>query len=446
MTSCMDPRTLENSCAVFNKGKSHIPLCWIFIFTINIYFTSVFLLYIEFNFPRPPETLTTEPIHETTNSSHFLIDESSQTSFLIQMFLSDLQENPAPELCPPVGPVTEGGTSVATGVIEERETDSDMICSEFNMFSEPVTCTKSRQACRAAIDSSSTTASMLNPLDDPLVSSFTDISTLEGGFLQMDEDHTPFPANSPPNSPETPESATFDIQTVLSSNMCDETNCLFDLSQCVSMFTDSSTAVTNTTPQISIPSSPLCPSPLSASSTCDSSPPQSLQLSSFLKDVNLSCLSSEDLENVISSITSLDSDLCSSPSISVSSSFPPSPNNTLPSVAVSDKKSRKRKLSDVSVEERLPAKSRRLSSDSVSSLSTVSEPSLTVESKKKIRREKNNAASVVSRAKRRQRHKDLQAREKELKLANADLREQVDFLTAETERMKNMLLKKLSQK
>ena len=449
--SCRDPRTLETSCTVFNKGKLYFLLvaCSIELhFVIRNDFTWLFIncfLLPDFNLPRPPDTLVAESIDET-NSSHFLTDDSSQTSFLIQMFLSELQENPAPELCPQVeGPLTEGSTSASSHVQEEREMDSDMFCSGFDMFPKPIpSCAKPHQTCLASVDSSVTATSMLNPLDDPLVSSFSDISMLESNFLQIHTDPIPLSTSSQPNSPSSleTESVAIDVQTVLSSNVCGESNGLFDLSQCVSMLTDSSTS---TTPQISIPSSPACPSPFSASLICESSPAESLQVSSLLKDLDFSSLSGEDLENVISSVASMDSKLCSSAS-SVSSSLP-SPSSDLPTtISVSNMKSRKRKLSDESVEFLPVMPERRLSSDSASSLSTVSEPSLTVQDKKKIRRDKNNAASVVSRAKRRQRHQDIQAREKELEVANAELRDKVDFLTTETQRLRNLLLHKLSQK
>lgn len=62
-----------------------------------------------------------------------------------------------------------------------------------------------------------------------------------------------------------------------------------------------------------------------------------------------------------------------------------------------------------------------------------------------MRRDRNNVASVISRSKRRQHHKDLQKRAEELKTANAELREKVDELVAETETLRNMLLHKLAQ-
>ncbi len=65
--------------------------------------------------------------------------------------------------------------------------------------------------------------------------------------------------------------------------------------------------------------------------------------------------------------------------------------------------------------------------------------------KLRIRREKNNVASVVSRAKRRQRVKGIKEREEELQVENKKLRAQVEEITIETEKLRILLVQKLSQ-
>lgn len=62
-----------------------------------------------------------------------------------------------------------------------------------------------------------------------------------------------------------------------------------------------------------------------------------------------------------------------------------------------------------------------------------------------MRRDKNNVASQVSRAKRRQRQQELQRRAEELVPANEELRKKVEELVAETDALRNMLLHKLAQ-
>ena len=382
---------------------------------------------------------------DTSNSSHFLVDDTVQSSFLIQMFLSDLQENGSPaESCPGEGPVTEGEPSAASLVQEEVELESNMFCPGSNVsFSEPFLCVKSHHNSSSNLHTSTTTDSMLNPLDDPFFTNFTDISALEGALLHRNTDPS-LSSNFPPNSPalpKTPESvssySSVNVQTVLSSIVCENTG-VFDLSECVSFLTDTSAS---TTPLISSPYASSSPSPLSVPST--SANP--IQVSTLLEDLDFSTFSGQDFDNVITSIVSMDDPQaqCSSPTSSLSSIV--SLNAIQPDLSDSSKKSRKRKSSEATPES-LPVRLRRLSSESTSSCSTVADelPFSAVE-RKKIRREKNNAASVVSRAKRRQRFKDANAREKELETANAELREKVDWLTTETERLRNMLLHKLSQ-
>ena len=67
------------------------------------------------------------------------------------------------------------------------------------------------------------------------------------------------------------------------------------------------------------------------------------------------------------------------------------------------------------------------------------------EDKCKVRRDKNNKASQVSRAKRRQRQREMNDRVGELETQNKQLREKELELTAEIERMKKLLLERLSQ-
>ncbi|XP_011402548.1 PREDICTED: cyclic AMP-dependent transcription factor ATF-7-like [Amphimedon queenslandica] len=65
--------------------------------------------------------------------------------------------------------------------------------------------------------------------------------------------------------------------------------------------------------------------------------------------------------------------------------------------------------------------------------------------KKAERKEKNNAASKVSRAKRKQKMKSLFEREKELESENARLKLQVEEMTKEAEKLKKQLILRLSQ-
>lgn len=83
---------------------------------------------------------------------------------------------------------------------------------------------------------------------------------------------------------------------------------------------------------------------------------------------------------------------------------------------------------------------RRVSSTVDDDLSPVSK-----ESKQSERRRKNNVASQVSRAKRRNRTSNLFAREKELEVENARLKLQVEEMSQEAERLRKLLVNRLAQ-
>lgn len=61
-----------------------------------------------------------------------------------------------------------------------------------------------------------------------------------------------------------------------------------------------------------------------------------------------------------------------------------------------------------------------------------------------VRRQKNNVASQVSRSKRRARHKDMFSRVKELEVANAQLRKQVQEMEREAALLRQSLVQKLA--
>lgn len=81
----------------------------------------------------------------------------------------------------------------------------------------------------------------------------------------------------------------------------------------------------------------------------------------------------------------------------------------------------------------------------VSCVSEVGAPPETKVSKQNVRRVKNNAASKVSRTKRRTKVSTLFVREKELVVENAQLRLQVEEMTKEAERIKELLVSRLAQ-
>ncbi len=67
------------------------------------------------------------------------------------------------------------------------------------------------------------------------------------------------------------------------------------------------------------------------------------------------------------------------------------------------------------------------------------------EEKRKVRRDKNNKASQVSRARRKQRRKDFELRAEELVEENGRLRVQVETISTEIARLKQLLVERLTQ-
>ena len=92
--------------------------------------------------------------------------------------------------------------------------------------------------------------------------------------------------------------------------------------------------------------------------------------------------------------------------------------------------------------------SEELTSDRKRKLSPSDADSTSVSSKEvKLvkRRQKNNVASQVSRAKRKSRVANLFAREKELEIENARLREKVEEMTREAQKLTSLLVNRLTQ-
>ena len=207
------------------------------------------------------------------------------------------------------------------------------------------------------------------------------------------------------------------------SNVVD--NPVFNLSDCVEFLTSPSSTnplclsdAQSCTPGTPVPSPPTTfstPSP-SPSTTSDATPPQP----SFLLDFDFTAISREDLVSVVNN---------TAPS-SLASPTPP--------LALSGGPRKRGHPSSLSEP---VAKSSRLQETATS----LEVGELGGEDKKKLRRDKNNKASQVSRAKRKQRRKHMELRAEQLEKENEQLRIHVETLSTEIAKLRGLMLKRLTQ-
>lgn len=280
-------------------------------------------------------------------------------------------------------------------------------------------------------------------LDDPFLSNFMDISLLQDTsdpllssgdqeelVVHSDVDNY----DSAPTSPVTVHSETRQESViVLDSEYVNDSlqdECL-DLSVCVDLLTSSANTSTPHSPPLSTFSTP---SPTSTNTT--TAVPLPLQLQHF-------SISSEELTSMVNDALLLEG-------ISHHPSLSPSSINTTPESLSSEEYSPKCNASSTEdTRKRKSSLSSTASSESDDGLSrkslkTSNSKALSDGEKQKIRRDKNNEASKISRARRRQRQKGMQSRVKELEVTNERLRKQVEEMTAETERLKQLLIERLN--
>lgn len=358
-------------------------------------------------------------------------DDPIQSS-LIQMFLSELQTHTPSE---PQG--SEGSEAlIGLGVSGNNpELELEWDSASPSVPSSLVPTSPPSLECMP-------TNSFTGSIDDPFLNSFTDISLLQERCPLLSGGRV----KSVPPVHTTPQDSDVNV-TVVKSSECDANSAtvnqeVFDLSDCVNYLT--STPSTLTSPPLSPTTS------LSTATSPASTNPQHL----LLCDFDFTAITDQDMASIVSHLSSattpdsplsttsdtpsLDGSLTSTfsdavPSSDVFTSHEASPSNDGKPVA---RKSRKRKVVGSSSD--LPA-------EKASKVIHQASSELSVKEKCKIRRDKNNKASQVSRAKRRQRGVDMSVRAEELVEENARLRVQVEELTAETQTLKRLLVERLAQ-
>ena len=362
----------------------------------------------DFDNPRPPEGLSHEPCHAP-------LSPAPDDPTLIEMFLTELQSH-APSA---LSQSEDSGDLIRMGIFDH--------IVEPELHSGPTSVPDSPPSPLPALECMPVDS---DPLDDPFLASFTDVSLLQENcplFSGGLDDSPPVPPSPAPQLTDNSVNVTIVESSIYNSNTCSQG--VLDLSECVNSLVNSS------------PSDPLSSSSTSSSTTPSVPSPVSMEThshqTSHLFDFDFSAISEQDLTNVInqfSEATPSPPSISTTPLSSSSTSretTPLSDDRHAPvDTSVVPKQNRKRKSIDSpSTEGR---KVPRISCDTES-----------VGDKKKVRRDKNNVASRVSRAKRKERRKALDVRADELEEDNARLRVRVAEMTAETERLKKLLLERL---
>jgi hypothetical protein len=245
-----------------------------------------------------------------------------------------------------------------------------------------------------------------DPLDNPFLSNFTDISVLQETSPSLMEDlENPSPLLTEVlKTPVLVESDSVKVDVMESSDNITQQN-LMNLTECIDLLTKSAT------PLASTPSSPLC-----SVSSDPSSPETPLRDSMLICDFDFSAVSEEHLTDLIAAVSSVP--------------LHETPPTATPTGCSDSKTPRKRKLSTEELAPELSSKVFRSNPDLVH--------------KHKVRRDKNNLACRVSRAKRKHRRQNMEGRVGELESENERLRMQEKELIAEITEMKKLLLDKLT--
>lgn len=281
----------------------------------------------------------------------------------------------------------------------------------------------------------------IDPMDNPFLSNFTDVNVLQEDFpLLTGGLEKPSPLLKGVLDSSSPVERNDVKVDVIDSSECSVSSTeqkLLNLSECIDLLNASSA-----TPITSISPSPS--SPVTGISSTASSPETPPQNSLFLCDFDFSAISEECLASLISTSELMTPFPVTHVQLAPDSprhETPPTSHDTTPTCSsdgqlTSDcKPCRKRKSSVAQLPPNTTSKVVLVSSDSEAGDTD----------KCKVRRDKNNKASQVSRAKRKQRHKNMAGRVGELEDENEKLRVQEKELTAEIEKMKKLLLDRLTQ-
>lgn len=358
--------------------------------------------------PRPPE------VESDTLDTSVLDGDPDTTQLLLEMFISELQEPKS------WSKEEESGVREATPLDGDVETS---LPSSAITSGAPSPLTMTEVSPSASLECMNST-NYTDPLDNPFLMEFTDLSELLNTTTTDTTTNVLDPTLASGTASPVSSPMFQDATTVDPSNNSPHNLHLFDLSDCTHLFS-------HTTIISEIASA--------------SSSPVSPNHKEFTLD--LSCVSDDDLNTLLNSPEDISVDQLSlllsqtqdqnDHSSAVTSESSP---NSVPDVTESQpepetqttEKTRKRKASEIE-----PI------CDDIDTQETQLKKSKG--DKYLVRRQKNNEASRVSRAKRREKHSNIFTRVTDLEDENARLRTEVEKMEAETARLKKLLVERLSQ-
>lgn len=423
--------TLYSSCPVFNPG--------------------------DFTHPRPPETDNATALSGTdtmplSDEMATLTSECSATALLLQMFMSELDSNGKGEGL--VGVVTTP-TTLVPEVLKQQEVQIPSPAESDSSLAKAITCVKPNStAGLSSLESIDQTG-----LDDPFLMDFTDISQLllnndtpslnctSPSSSSYDRSYTTSPCLTTVNRSPT-SSECFDVNS-FSTNPPDTTatvECnagldLFSLTELVS--SDSSPLSTTHSSEYEYHHTTLNFSDELDLEALGITSSDHEQLSELLSSVSPCELSTTAGSQTTPTSTSVQIEATSPLSttesvlpITLASSEPPTPVMISTTIARDQPASRKR----------MHPRSTSSSADSdAEDLPSNKKAKTAVKDEKyRQRRDKNNLASQVSRARRKANRVDMSERVTQLETTNAELRRRVEEMTAEAEQLRKLLVERLA--
>ena len=360
--------------------------------------------------PRPPE------VDNDTLDTSILDADPDTAQLLLEMFISELQE-----------PKSWSKEEEESGVREDTPLDGDAetsLPSSAIASGVPSPLSMTEVSPSASLECMNSTK-YNDPLDNPFLMEFTDLSELLNTTTTDTTTTTGVLDPSLASGTTSPVSSPMfqDPTNVAPSNNSPRDLCTFDLSDCTHLFSH-----TTIVSEIA-----------SASSTPVASSHEDFTL-------DLSCVSDDDLNTLLNSPEDISVDQLSlllsqtqdqhDLSSVVTSESPACVPDVTDSQAEPEsqttKKARKRKASEI---------------ESICDVGNTQEtpPKKSKENKYLIRLQKNNEASRISRAKRREKHSTVFTRVTDLEEENARLRTEVEKMEAETAKLKKLLIERLSQ-
>lgn len=375
----------------------------------------------DFANPRPPEGLQVAPTDAELRDTPLALDDPVQPT-LIQLFLSELQSHA------PCDPLTLEDSDLNLTGLGELELEQE--CNDSG--SSPTSSVTSYSVPTSPPTLECMPQDLFNdPMDDPFLSSFTDISVLQESF--------PLLSGGMDNRSLLDCNVNIEVVKSSESSVDSTQQKLLNLAECIDLLNTSSSSsrLPSTSPAVATPSA----SPVSPAVSTSSSPETPHQTALFLCDFDFSAISTECLTNLVSTTDStlLSAAVQQTPTSPLHQAHPTS-HETTPTGCSGNQATSKNPRKRESPEQIAPESSSKVVLVSSESLETGSSVD-----KHKIRRIKNNKASQVTRAKRRQRRKNMEERVGELEEENERMREQEKELTVEIEKMKKLLLDKLTK-